>query len=294
MVTEHAPSNDHGEHAARSPSFGLPMLMTQRDLTALLTAFVPAFLAACGGDVVPSDAAPDLDAQDEPVLDAAAAEDAGPSVDATLPDDVPRQPIGAGARYCELLLAFAGGAAVRVEVWGTQTLNDCPMSDWDAIDTDAVRASSGATVVLRNGPRYWLPDRTSGEIPDRDPIYFGTLLMQQLASIELPAGGVSSMPYTERTILRDTRFEIDAGREVYELLAPDGSIYVMQSYAQIVDPTLDTDDLSGLAARLTLPMGWSYRARMLETPLVVDTPGMATVLQDDLQNSYSRYVDGSP
>lgn len=270
------------------------MLMTQRDLTALLTAFLPAFLAACGGDVVPSDAAPDLDAQDESVLDAAVAEDAPASVDTTLPDDVPRQPIGAGARYCELLLAFAGGANIRVEVWGTQTLNDCPMSDWDAIDTDAVRAASGATLVLRNGPRYWLPDRTSGEIPDRTPVYFGTLLMQQLASIELPPGGVSSMPYTERTILRDARFEIDAGREVYELLAPDGSIYVMQSYAQIVDRTLDTDDLSGLAARLTLPMGWSFRARTLETPLVVDTPGMATVLQDDLQNSYSRYVDGSP
>jgi len=92
----------------------------------------------------------------------------------------------------------------------------------------------------------------------------------------------------------DAGFEIDAGREVYELLAPDGSIYVMQAYAQIVDPTLTASDLPGLGARLSLPAGWSYRARTLDAALVVDTPGMATVLQDELQNSYSRHVDGSP
>ncbi len=271
------------------------MSTTQRDLTALLATFI----AACGGDAMSADAARDLDAsvaEDASMAaeEAAVAADAPPSIDANLPDDVPRRPIGAGARYCEILLAFAGGAGIRVEVWGTQSLNDCPMTEWDAIDTGAVRAASGASFVLRNGPRYWLPDRTSAELPDRMPVYFGAVLMQQLASIELPPGGLSSAPYTERTILRDAHFEIDAGREVYELIAADGSIYVMQSYAQIVDPTLGADDLSGLAARLTLPMGWSYRARTIDTPLIVDTPGMATVLQDDLQNSYSRYVDGSP
>jgi hypothetical protein len=66
----------------------------------------------------------------------------------------------------------------------------------------------------------------------------------------------------------------------------------MQSYAQIVDTQLSERDLPGLAVRLTLPGGWQYRVRTLSSPLVVNTPGEATVVQDDLQNTYSLYVDG--
>ncbi|MBX7192108.1 MAG: hypothetical protein K1X94_08630 [Sandaracinaceae bacterium] len=249
-------------------------------------------IASCGGRDAPPDASTGIDAASSD--DASRADDAPPSTDASLPDDVRRTPLGPDARYCELLLAYPSTSVVRVEVWGTQGLSDCPMAEWEAIDATAVRASTGAALVIRNGPRHWLPDRTTAELPDRSPMYFGALLFQQLASIELPAGTTTSAPYTERTILRNAHFEIDAGREVYELLAPDGSIYVMQAYAQIVDPALSSGDLPGLGTRLSLPVGWSYRARTLDATLVLDTPGMATVLQDELQNSYSRYVDGGP
>ena len=35
----------------------------------------------------------------------------------------------------------------------------------------------------------------------------------------------------------------DAGSEVYELIAPNGKVYVMQSYAQIVDDEADSQGL---------------------------------------------------
>ncbi len=66
----------------------------------------------------------------------------------------------------------------------------------------------------------------------------------------------------------------------------------MQSYAQIADATLSEGDLPGLGARLELPEGWQYRARRLASALVVSTPGEATVVQDDLQNTYSRHIAG--
>jgi hypothetical protein len=226
-------------------------------------------------------------------MDTGASIDVGSPLDAPVDFDAPRQPVVRGTRYCELLLAFFEGGAIRAEVWGTQTLNDCPADVWEAIDLEVVRTDTGATFVSRNGPRYWLPDRTTGEIPDRAPASFGALLMQQLASIMLPPGTTAAQPYTERTILRNTVLEFDAGREVYELLAPDGSIYVMQSYAQVVDASLSETDLPTLGGRLTLPSGWTYRARTLDATLVVSTPGMATVLQDDLENSYSLHVDGT-
>ena len=41
----------------------------------------------------------------------------------------------------------------------------------------------------------------------------------------------------------------------------------MQTYSQVVDPTLSFDDLAGLGDRLRLPDGWSYRARVLDDEL---------------------------
>jgi len=43
-----------------------------------------------------------------------------------------------------------------------------------------------------------------------------------------------------------------------------------------------------LGDRLALPEGWSYRTRILDEELVVDTTAtIATVLQDELENSYT-------
>ena len=197
-----------------------------------------------------------------------------------------------GDRYCEVLLAFLDGGSVQAEVWGTQGLNDCPAAAWATVDAGAIADEFDATAAVLNGPRYWVLDGVTGEIPEGTPRTFGTLEMRRLVSLTLPRGTTSSQPYVERTVQRTSEFEYRAGAEVYELLAPDGSVYVMQSYAQIVDAGLSERDLPGLGARLTLPAGWQYRARTLAAPLVVNTPGEATVVQDDLQNTYSRYVDG--
>ena len=53
------------------------------------------------------------------------------------------------------------------------------------------------------------------------------------------------------------------GRLVYELVAPGGDVYVMQAYAQILDPNLTIGKLRTLGRRLDLPAGWRYRARRL-------------------------------
>lgn len=196
-----------------------------------------------------------------------------------------------GDRYCEVLLAFLKDGSIEAQVWGTQGLNDCPEAAWASVDPTAIGDEFDATAVVLNGPRHWVLDHFSGERPEGSPRQFGLLEMQQLATLTLAAGSTSEA-YVERTILRNSVFEFRVGSEIYELLASDGSVYVMQSYAQIVDPSLSESDLPGLGARLTLPAGWQYRARTLTSPLVVNTPGEATVVQDELQNTYSRYIVG--
>lgn len=233
----------------------------------------------------------DADANSTAADAAPTAPDAAPS-DATANDATAPEPDAAasirGNRYCEILLAFLEAGAIRAEVWGTQGLNDCPAAAWEAVDKAAVQAEFAATAVVLNGPRYWVIDAAEGTLPDRDPHLFGTLEMQQLATINLPAGAPQSMPYVERTINRDSAFRFTAGAQVYELHAPDGSTYVMQSYAAIVDATLTEADLPALADRLALPDGWTYAARTLDAPSEIATPGRATVVQDELQNTDSR------
>ena len=62
----------------------------------------------------------------------------------------------------------------------------------------------------------------------------------------------------------------------------------MQAYCIGVDPTITQANLPTLGQRLAVPDGWIYRTRILGEELVVDTTAtVATVLQDELKNSYT-------
>ena len=60
----------------------------------------------------------------------------------------------------------------------------------------------------------------------------------------------------------------------------------MQSYSQQIDATLRMEDLPRLGSKLALPSGWTYRTRLLELELDLDAGGLATILQDNLENTY--------
>jgi hypothetical protein len=95
-------------------------------------------------------------------------------------------------------------------------------------------------------------------------------------------------PYSVNKVARHTVFHFDAGRPVFELVAPNGQRWVMQTWSQIVDAKLGLADLPGLGRRLNLPEGWRYETRILTERLSVDTSTQdAHVMQDDLTNSYS-------
>jgi hypothetical protein len=62
----------------------------------------------------------------------------------------------------------------------------------------------------------------------------------------------------------------------------------MQARCVGVDPNMTEESLAALGERLALPEGWSYRTRVLETELVVDTSAtLATVVQDEFENTYT-------
>jgi hypothetical protein len=69
---------------------------------------------------------------------------------------------------------------------------------------------------------------------------------------------------------------------------PAGEAYVMQALCIGVDPTMSVESLDTLGERLAMPEGWSYRSRVLTEDLIIDTTtNLATVLQDEFENSYT-------
>jgi hypothetical protein len=70
--------------------------------------------------------------------------------------------------------------------------------------------------------------------------------------------------------------------------AADGSRYALQAYSQIVDKTLNYDDLATLGPRLKLPSGWRYTTMTPDQDLVLGAQGKATVMKDDFDNTLSE------
>jgi hypothetical protein len=194
-----------------------------------------------------------------------------------------------GVRYGEVLAVHARDDRLVAEVWGTQMLNDCPPELWEGLDAEAIAKELGAVFVKLNGPRHWMLDGLGTKVAPVEPVLhsFGGLLTRRIALLDL-GQDPQPRPYTVRHVDRGAVFFFDAGKPVYELVDADGTAYVMQAYCVGVDPTLAQEDLPELGARLDLPPGWTYRSRVLEDELVVDTTAtVATVIQDELENTYT-------
>jgi hypothetical protein len=192
-------------------------------------------------------------------------------------------------RYCEILLGFLEDGSVKMDIYNTTGLNDCPSATWDAIDPAQVQAQFQAVRVVMNGPRQWVIDAfTDSAFLDPTPVTLGGLAMREAGEIDLPLAEATSTgsPYVARSVHRDTTYVFDAGKRVYELLDPAGRAFDMQSFS-LQHAALTEADLPDLGARLSLPAGWTYRARTLSAELhVTAVGGLATIVQDDLANTY--------
>lgn len=194
-----------------------------------------------------------------------------------------------GVRYGEVLAVYLREERLHAEVYGTQMLSDCPQELWDSLDASTIAGEMGAVFVKLNGPRYWTLDGFGSKVAVVEPVLreFNGLTMRRIATLDLGTT-MQAGPYTIRNVNRGAVFFFDAGSRVYELVDPDAVAYVMQAYCVGVDPTLTEAALVTLGDRLDLPDGWSYRTRVLDEELVVDTSeSLATVIQDELENTYT-------
>ena len=198
-------------------------------------------------------------------------------------------------RYGEIIPVFSKGAKLYVEVYNTMGSNELPQELWEKLDADEMAKTYDATKVILNGPRYWVLNEIAGanQTAEGKVADFEGIEMTQRAVLysNIFSGTVGGKTYKENVVNRSTTYEYWKGNMVYELIAPDGSVYRMQSYSQQIDPTLTIDDLETLGSRLKLPKGWKYSAKVLKEDSILKANGEAFVINDDLGNSYQKIVD---
>jgi hypothetical protein len=194
------------------------------------------------------------------------------------------------ARYCEIIPVVRDGLHLKATVYNTLGLNDCPPTIWDAITEDAAKRRFDALTVLLNGPRHFLMDSitANGATKAGETIDVQGLKLTERATIDLGLLDLLHRPYREQTINRDTIYTFKAGSPVFTLEDADGSRYVMQAYSQIVNKDLSYAQLPTLGAKLKLPSGWRYGSSVPDKDLVLGAAGKATVIQDELENTYQK------
>jgi hypothetical protein len=215
---------------------------------------------------------------------------ASESEDDTTLGDAPGRVTGVrGDRYCELLIGTLDGSRVHIDVYNTYQQNDCPADAWASVDPAVIKDDTRADVIIQNGPRYWLMDAFENtRLIDPTVKTFGALEMRLSGTLDVSLAEVmgGEAPYEPRDVSRTTTWVYDAGARVYELVDVEGQIFDMQSYS--VQKTTQTEaSLSELGATLTLPSGWAFRSRVLDSELrVTAVDGVATVVRDGLENTY--------
>lgn len=197
-----------------------------------------------------------------------------------------------GKRYGEVLLG-KGGLVVpdEFDVYNTIGLNDCPEELWSKLDAEKLKAETGAKAVRLNGPRYWTIDGLRNSVlVDKTKRTFGGIEMRQAGTLKLSIKDKLSIgkSYVEHQVARKTIWLFLAGKPVYQLISPDGSVYFMQSYS-VQKEKQDPDSLVKLASQLKLPNGWKFRSQTLKKDFEVQAiNGVAFVVQDDMENTYQK------
>jgi hypothetical protein len=200
-------------------------------------------------------------------------------------------------RYCEVIPSVTQGSTVTAYIYNTQGLNLCPAAQWDALTKDEVNQEYGSQSAQLNGPRHWMMDtlEAAGSSTTGQTFTFGGIEMSLRGTIVSRIGSptVGEQFYVPNTVQRQTVYTFNARQPIYELIDPHKNVYVMQSYAQIVDKQLTINQLPALGHILSLPTGWRYREKRPRHSIQVIATGIAYVVNDNLADSYQRMTKPS-
>ena len=210
-------------------------------------------------------------------------------------------------QYCEVLLKVPSSPS-GLPVFNTTGYNNCPY--YSALTGQAILDSynatyyagnpyglpSGANGIILDWPRNWIYDQAVENIPPGTTTYLTLDVPEPNAPITTFGfvgfnTDISGLAYTPSNVVRDATWTYFANNLIFELLDPSGSLYVMQSYARFLEPSLtyaELQDLAYMNSVLDLPAGWSYGVAQLAQQFDNISDGNAILVQDALGNSYMK------
>lgn len=168
-------------------------------------------------------------------------------------------------RYCELVFNYGDNGS---DIYSTSPLAECSGEWWDGLDLEALAEELGAESVVKNGPQNWSMDEVT--VMASEPIPVAGVDM--VYGAHLPPGTLETPPYEVFSPAKNQYLVWDAGKPVYELVDPDGNVYILQGY-KIPKESLETlgDDFK------ELPDGWEYRVVVLNEDLVMNLTTAAPI-----------------
>ena len=191
-----------------------------------------------------------------------------------------------GTRYCEVIISKT---KLNFAVYSTIGLNDCPENLWKKLTVVDIKKDTGSFFTYLNGPRHFVIDGFKNtKLVSLEKKKFGHLDMREAGVVHLSLWDLvmGSRPYREHQVDRKTTWIYKENCPIYELIDPNGQVFVMQSYSLEKEP-LTEERLGGLGTKLNLPTGWSYKTGVLKQDAYLKAiDNKAIVIQDDWLNTY--------
>ena len=136
-----------------------------------------------------------------------------------------------------------------------------------------------------NGPKFWMMD--SQTVTFGEKASFGGMEARWVATVDPAIIQGENEPYTIYTPKKTQRMVYAKGRPVFELVDPDGHVYVLQAREE----EFPIESLGTLGDQMNqLSMGWQYRTRVLTEDLILDLGPDKTIhaVGDEFRQYYTR------
>ncbi len=195
-----------------------------------------------------------------------------------------------GYRFCEVgLITGTSQDNAITNIWNTTGACDPAPEQVGALEADTIARENGAVRAWLSPVRRWMCDRLDVREAGDDKTFgaiTGTWMGVAGAAALMQTAAECS--YHPGYICRNATVTYGTGSKVYLLDAPDGEVFVLQSFTRHVDPALSEASIAHLSSRLDLPGGWGFRTETLDQDLEVspNPDNLSHVLQDNLHNVY--------
>ena len=201
-------------------------------------------------------------------------------------------------RFCEIgLITGTSKANAVANIYNTTSVGDCSEAQFAALNADQLAKDTGSRKVWLNPTRWWMMDEFYVyEVGDVRKFGDVTAVWMGVVATEVMLKTTEQGFYFPGRIFRNNKYVYQKGKKVYLLDTADGQTFVMQSYSNFINKPETVESLDDLGSKLTLPVGWKYRVKVLDKDLEVHAPApnfMALVLQDNFRNTYQGCDSGA-